>query len=115
MTQAASWAAAAAAEILREVFGKMENGFTFRLWDGTEVRVGLNVNPFCVGINSPAVLRRILAHPTPDVFAEAYINQEIDLEGDLFACMHVANEIEMLEIPFWRRLFLGYRAWRLSA
>lgn len=114
MTQAAS-GAAAAAEILREVFGKMENGFTFRLWDRTEVRVGLNVNPLCVGINSPAVFRRILANLTPDAFAEAYINQEIDLEGDLFAAMHVANEIEMLGVPFWRRLLLGYRVWRISA
>ena len=114
MTQANS-GAAAAAEILREVFGKMENGFTFRLWDRTEVRVGLNSNPFCVGINSPAVFGRILANPTPDAFAEAYINLEIDLEGDLFVCMDVANEIEMLKIPFWRRLLLGYRTWRLSA
>ena len=50
--------------------------------------------------------------PTPLNFAEAYVDGSIDLEGDLFEAMTVANSIEELRVPFLARLRMLVTLWR---
>jgi cyclopropane-fatty-acyl-phospholipid synthase len=94
-----------AGRLLARVFAALEVPLTFRLWDGTAARVGAaGESPFAVVVRSASALRRLLRHPTPLGFGEAFIDGEIDIEGDLFAAMAVANRIEQLRVPFAARL-----------
>ena len=50
--------------------------------------------------------------PTPLNFAEAYVDGSIDLEGDLFEAMTIANSIEELHVPFIERVRMLVALWR---
>ena len=45
-------------------------------------------------------------------FAEAYVDGSIDIEGDLFDAMSVANSIEEIRVPFVERLRVLFTLWR---
>ena len=93
-----------AADILRRVFGSVPASFAFRLWDGGEVRFGPD-RPVCtVVLKSPEVFVALMRDPSPGHFAEAYVSGEIDLEGDLYKTMQVANAIEGLELSAGQRV-----------
>ena len=97
--------AAVAARLLRRVFASIEAPLAFRLWDGTTARVGgTGESGFAVVFRSRRAFRRILRHPTPLRFGEAFIDGDIDIEGDVFAAMRAAQSIEDLRVPFGRRL-----------
>jgi cyclopropane-fatty-acyl-phospholipid synthase len=101
-----------AANVLREVFRRMPGHFAFRLWDGSTVTVGdgAGAPAFTVVVTSAAVFARLMRRPTPYAFAEAYVEGELDIEGDLFAAMHVSDALESLRLPLAERLRL---AWEL--
>ena len=74
--------------------GALPGPFAFRLWDGTEVRLGSGMPVATAVIKSPEAFVRLMRDPSPGNFAEAYVDSAIDLEGDLFATMDVANAVE---------------------
>jgi len=89
---------AVAERILRQLFGSVTGPFAFRLWNGQEVRLGQG-EPACTAvIKTPETFLRLLRDPSPGNFAEAYVDSAIDLEGDLFAVMDVANQAEEIRI-----------------
>src|SRR5207253_4273472 len=97
--------AAAAAGLLRRVFASLEAPLTFRLWDGTTARVGTAGESGCaVVFRSRGAFRRIVRRPTSLRFGEAYIDGELDIEGDIFAAMRAASAIERLRVPLGVRL-----------
>jgi cyclopropane-fatty-acyl-phospholipid synthase len=95
---------ARAAAILREIFGDPVASFGFRLWDGTDVALGEGPPRFTVVLHAPRTFVRLIRDPSPLNFAEAFVDGAIDIEGDLFAAMHVANAIEDLKVPLKVRL-----------
>jgi hypothetical protein len=97
-----------AAAALRQIFGRPASGFTFRLWDGTEVPIGEGAPAFTVVIPAAKTFARLMRDPTPSAFAEAYVESAIDIEGDLFAAMDVAAVLEALRLPLAERLRLGW-------
>jgi cyclopropane-fatty-acyl-phospholipid synthase len=103
---------ARAARILREVFGHLPGAYAFRLWDGTEVRLGAGDPVGTAVIRSPEIFVSLLADPSPGNFAEAYVAGAIDLEGDLFATMDVANAAEEIRLSRGRKLRLYLSMWR---
>lgn len=103
---------ARAAAILREVFGRIQAPVTFRLWDGSEVRLAGD-KPLCaVIIKSAETFLHLLLHPRPYDFALAYVNSAIDIEGDMFAIMPVAAEIEEIRVSLWLKLRLLLSLWK---
>ena len=101
-----------AAGILREVFGDLSAPFAFRLWDGSEVRFGPD-QPVCTAvIKSPETFVALMRAPTPYSFAVAYVEGAIDLEGDLFAAMDVANIVEGLRMTPVRKVRMLLSLWR---
>ncbi len=107
-------AAAGAAEILHYVFGNLEYGLNIRMWDGSALAVGRATMPVTITFGSLAAFKRVLLHPQADAFAEAYCDGEIDLDGDLFEAMKVADSLDKLELGTFEKLKLGLRIWRLS-
>ena len=101
-----------AAAILRRVFGGVDASLAFRLWDGTEVRLGPGEPPCTVVIRAPETFVRLLRDPRPLTFAEAYVEGAIDLEGDLFAAMPVADALENLRLPAGERLRIVATLWK---
>src|SRR5437879_9688843 len=93
-----------AAEILHRVFRRIPAGCAFRLWDGTLVALGSRA-PVCTAVvHQPQTFIRLIRDPTPRNFAEAYVDGSIDIEGDLFAAMSVANAIEEVRVPIMDRM-----------
>jgi len=104
--------AARAAAVLREVFGGLDKPFAFRLWDGTEVSLGAGRPVATAVIKSPEAFVQLLRDPTPGNFAEAYVDSAIDLEGDLFATMDVANAVEEIRLRPTQKMRLFISMWR---
>ena len=103
---------ARAAAILREVFGGLPGTLSFRLWDGTEVRLGAAEPVATAVIKSPETFVRLMRDPSPYSFAQAYVESAIDLDGDLFATMDVANAVEAIKLSPLQRLRLFVSLWR---
>ena len=97
--------AARARRLLTQVFQSITTPLVFRLWDGSETRVGGGAHPgFTIVFRTFAGFRRCLRHPTPLGFGEAYVDGAIDLEGDLFAAMRAADALEALRVAVPARL-----------
>src|SRR6267142_6562532 len=101
-----------AAGILKRVFDRVETGFAFRLWDGTLVELGHGAPVCTVVIREPATFLRLMRDPSPLNFAEAYVECALDIEGDLFAGMKVADALEEIRLPLRERLRLYVDLWR---
>ena len=104
--------AARAAAILREVFGGLAGPFVFRLWDGTEVKLGSGPPVATAMIKTPEAFVDLMRDPSPGNFAEAYVGGALDLEGDLFATMDVANAVEEIRLSPARKVRLFLSMWR---
>ena len=89
------------------MFEQVPTGFAFRLWDGTLVRLGGGA-PVCTAVViRPATFVRLMRDPSPLNFAEAYVDGALDIEGDLFAAMKVADALEEIRLSRDRlRLFV---------
>ena len=92
--------------VLRQIFADVHADFAFRLWDGTLVTFGEKPPAFTVVIHSSDTFLRLMRDPTPFTFAEAFIESAIDIDGDLFAVMHVADVLEDLHLPLAQRFRL---------
>ena len=101
-----------AAGILHEVFDRVPTGFAFRLWDGTLVRVGGSAPVCTTVVHRPETFIRLMRDPTPYTFAAAYVEGALDLEGDLFAAMKIADAMEEIRLSYRDRLRLLVDLWR---
>jgi hypothetical protein len=84
----------------------------FRLWDGTLVELGHGAPVCTVVVHRPETFVRLIRDPTPLNFAEAYVESALDLEGDLFAAMKVADAMEEIRLGLRDRLRLFVALWR---
>ena len=95
----------AAARLLERVFTPVEIPLAFRLWDDTTVHAGgPGAAGFTIVFRSPRAFRRCLRRPNSLTFGEAFIDGDIDIEGDLFAAMEVAAPVENLRLSPAMRL-----------
>jgi len=101
-----------AAGILRTVFDRVGTGLAFRLWDGTLVELGHGA-PVCTAVvHRPETFVRLMRDPSPYNFAEAYVSSDLDLEGDLFEVMKIADAIEEIRPSLRDRLRVLVDLWR---
>ena len=78
--------------------------FAARLWDGSRLHLGGEGEPFTLVFRSRRSFRKLMLRPNTLRFALAYVNGEIDVEGDLFAAMRLAAYIEALRVSLKDRL-----------
>lgn len=106
-------AVAAAAAILRCVFAEARPGIAFRLWEGSEVRVGQPDGSFIVVVHSPGAFLRAFASADTEAIGEEFVAGRIDVEGDLFGPMRIANQLDE-HGPSWRnRLWIAWQRRRI--
>jgi hypothetical protein len=65
-----------------------------------------------VVVHRPETFVRLIRDPTPLNFAEAYVESALDLEGDLFAAMKVADAMEEIRLGLRDQLRLFVALWR---
>jgi hypothetical protein len=103
---------ARAAAILREVFGSLPGALAFRLWDGQEVRLGTGTPVVTAVIKSPETFLSLIRDPSPYNFAESYVQSRLDLEGDLFQAMDVANAAEGIQVTPMQKVRIFLSLWK---
>lgn len=84
--------------VLERIFGQVEPGLRYRLWDGSEGSIGRPDGSFTLVIRDRDTFRETFASKNTKVMAEAFIDDRIDCEGDLFAALRVANQLEDLRL-----------------
>jgi hypothetical protein len=100
----------AAAAVLERIFGTVRPGIRYRLWDGTEGAVGAPDGSFTIVIRDRDTFRQTFSTQNTKVMAEAFADNRVDVEGDLFACLRVANQLEDVtlrwldKLAIWRDL-----------
>ncbi len=72
----------------------LKNGFKVRFWDGEECLVPDGCEPgFTLSLKSPGAIRNTLFPPSELNATEAYLFDEFDIEGDMFAVFETAYEL----------------------
>ena len=88
----------AAHAILERIFSHVEPGLHYRLWDGSEGAVGHPDGSFTLVLRDPHTFRDVFAGGNTRVMAEAFADNRIDVDGDLFSALRAANQLEGLEL-----------------
>ena len=99
--------------IVRSIFSNSEYGLTFVLWDGSRIDVGKKVQPVKIHFTSLKIFKKIMLNPTAGNFAEAYCNELINIEGDLFDSIAAADSFDYLDIPFFKKIIYGIKIWMI--
>ena len=82
----------AARAILAELFGPPAGRpFAVRLWDGSVEGPSQDRARFTVVLRRPGALRRMLLPPSQLALGEAYLRDDVDVEGDLEAASALAD------------------------
>ena len=84
-----------ARRVTTEVFGPpSQRPFAIRYWDGSwEPGAAGPLGPFTLCIRHPGALRAMLLPPSELAFAEAFLRNDIDFEGNLEAAAPVARTV----------------------
>ncbi len=83
-------------EIAERLFGRsVVRDFAVRLWDGQEWRSDPGRPPrFTIILNHPGALRRMLLPPSELGLGESFVRGDFDVEGDLVACIGLADAVQ---------------------
>jgi cyclopropane-fatty-acyl-phospholipid synthase len=84
----------AAARKIFEYVGEIINArFSIRLWDGSIIPLGKNIDSeFFIAVNGPGVIGALLRRPTYENLLLQYINGSVDVHGDLIDFVAVARK-----------------------
>ncbi len=83
----------AARELFEQVAEIIDARFSVRLWDGTMVPLGSNVDTdFYLAVNRPGTIGSLLRRPTYENLLLHYVKGNLDISGDLLGFVAVARE-----------------------
>jgi cyclopropane-fatty-acyl-phospholipid synthase len=104
-----NWRSQAAASVLGRIFRDVPFGFAARLWDGTQVLLGSPPHPFTLVFRTAAIFRSLMLRPNTRRFAEAFVDGDLDVEGDLFAALRLGNRVDALRLGLRDRMAIVVR------
>jgi hypothetical protein len=87
-----------AAAVIERVFRGVQPGIRCRLWDGSEHDVGRPDGAFTLVIRDRDTFRKAFGRAHTGALAQAFVDNRIDIEGDLFAAMRFANGLEDVKL-----------------
>jgi cyclopropane-fatty-acyl-phospholipid synthase len=103
-----------AKSILDRVFRAIPVSFAARLWDGSVVALGSGSQRlFTIVFHDPATFRSLALRPDTFRFARAYLDGRVDVEGDLFAAVALADQLEGVKLRLRERVAILLRLLRL--
>jgi len=89
-------------EVVAAIFGPTsERGFAVGYWDGTFEPAGKTSSPeFSIAFQRPGALRRMLLPPSELSIVEAFLDGDVDIEGNIEAAIHLGDTIgDRLQSP----------------
>jgi cyclopropane-fatty-acyl-phospholipid synthase len=94
--------------------GMPSRPFDVRFWDGS-VWPGTAPAEFTLVLHHPGSVRAMFWPPNPLTFGEAYVYDDFDIEGDMYAFQHLCTYLmtHPATLPLGRRLALAWRLWWL--
>jgi len=107
--------ARAAATVLEHVFRDAIPGIQYRLWDGSEGRVGTPDGSFTIVIRDPDTFVEAFSSANTKALAEAFVDNRIDVEGDLFACLRIGNQLDEVKLGWLDKLAIWRALREISA
>lgn len=92
-----------AAALLKRLFRSFEGSLAVRLWNGTTVRLGKADShqfepPFTLVCHHPGFVRSMILGRDPLRLAEAYLQGDIDVEGDFFAALGLKDHLHSIRL-----------------
>jgi cyclopropane-fatty-acyl-phospholipid synthase len=101
--------------LVRELLaGVQPREFAVRFWDGTTWEPErAHPRRFTLVINNPAALYTLFAAPNDLRLGEAYVFQDIDVEGDLESALDLADELFRLRAQGQIGVLKGLKLWLL--
>jgi len=111
---------AAAASLLKRLFGKFEGNLAMQLWNGDPLRLGSVAPheappPFTLVIRNPGAIAAMVLGFDRLRFAEAYFRGDVDIEGDFFAALGLKDHLDAIKLSWRDRLAVLLPALRLQA
>jgi len=91
---------------LQEVLGNFHpRDFSFRLWDGSvwDAEPG-EPSRFTMVLRNPGVLRTMFWSPSELALGEAYLNNDLDIEGDIGSAFYLADRLVHRRLGLAERL-----------
>lgn len=82
---------------IEEIFSKTNKNFNMEFWNGENV-VYSEKPDFVLKFNDKETFKRLLMNPNSMTFAEAYMNKEFDIEGNIFLALQLKEELKNLEV-----------------
>lgn len=102
---------AAVRSVLERIFGSVQPGLRYRLWDGSEGAIGQPDGSFTLVIRDRDTFRQCFSSQNTKVMAEAFADERVDVDGDLFAALRVANQLEDLRLGWVDKLAISLDLW----
>jgi hypothetical protein len=93
---------------MQRIFASAVPGIRYRLWDGSEAEVGNPDGSFTIVIREPGAFRDAFGAADTKALAEAYAENRVDVDGDLLACLRIANQLEEREFSLREKLRLFF-------
>lgn len=85
--------------------------FDVRLWNDRVLKADVAHDPVCtLVLTHPGALRSMLLPPGEMTLAEAYLNGDFDVEGDIVALLSQVEQFEDLRFRDWLSLLRRARA-----
>ena len=93
-----------AASVLGRIFGQVNPGVRYRLWDGSEGKIGRPDGTWTLVVRDRESFVRSFGNSNTQALAEAFVDKGLDVDGDLFAALRIANQLEHLELSWLDKL-----------
>ena len=91
---------------MHDLFEKIQpRDFVIKLWDGTSLSSDNGNAPrFSLVVQNPGALKTLLLQPKELSLGEAYIYNDVDIEGELEEALGLAGRLAASRLPFLQRL-----------
>ncbi|BBP03081.1 hypothetical protein TPL01_25190 [Sulfuriferula plumbiphila] len=97
-----------AERIVARVFRDYPGSMAVRLWDGQTLAFGTGAPAFTLAFREPRPLRELILSRDPLRLAEAYFLGKVDIEGDLYAALHLKDYLQSLRLSIIEKAALSF-------
>lgn len=92
------------------IFDRLMQGYpgnaALRLWNNTRHALGQAAPAFTLVLRDPTLLRQLVLKPDPLLLAQAYFDNLLDVEGDIYEVLSLKNHFEHVALGWRERLDL---------
>lgn len=99
-----------AISIIQRIFRHYEGGISVRLWDGHTVSLGTQPARFVLAFSNPATFRQFMLLRDPLRLAEAHLEGQVDIEGNIYDAIRLKDYFQDLRLSAFEKAAILARA-----